>query len=125
MHHVPLQESYGLYIGGHWRKADDRDTFETRCPANKETLSFCAQACDEDVDDAVDAAWRAFPRWSNTTPKERAAILLRIADIIDKHRDHLAMVESLDNGKPIAETMQVDIPLSSAHFRYFAACILA
>ena len=125
MHHVPLQESYGLYIGGHWRKSDDRDTFETRCPANKETLSFCAQACEEDVDDAVDAAWRAFPRWSQTTPKERAAILLRIADIIDEHRDHLAMVESLDNGKPISETTHVDIPLSSAHFRYFAGCILA
>lgn len=125
MKQVPLQENYGLYIGGHWRKADDGDTFETICPANKEHLATVAQAADKDVDDAVDAAWSVFPRWRNTTTKERAAILLRIADIIDDNRDHLALVESMDNGKPINETMNVDVPLSSAHFRYFAACILA
>lgn len=125
MQKVPLQKNYGLYINGRWQQAADGDTFETRCPANKEHLAVCTQACDKDVDDAVDAAWRAFSSWRNTTTKERAAILLRIADIIDENREHLSMVESLDNGKPISETMNVDIPLSSAHFRYFAGCILA
>lgn len=122
---VPLQKSYGLYINGRWQPAADGDTFETICPANKEHLATVTQACDKDVDDAVDAAWRAFPSWRDTTTKERAAILLRIADIIDENREHLALVESLDNGKPIRETMHVDMPLSSAHFRYFAGCILA
>ena len=93
MKQVPLQENYGLYIGGHWRKADDGDTFETICPANKEHLATVAQAADKDVDDAVDAAWSVFPRWKHTTTKERAEILLRIADIIDDNREHLALVE--------------------------------
>ena len=125
MQQVPLQKSYGLYINGRWQPAADGDTFETICPANKEHLATVTQACDQDVDDAVDAAWSAFPSWRDTATKERAAILLRIADIIDENREHLAMVESLDNGKPIRETMNVDIPLSAAHFRYFAGCILA
>ena len=71
------------------------------------------------------AAWDAFESWKNVTVSERAAILNRIADIIDENTEFLAMVESLDNGKPIRETMAVDIPLSAQHFRYFAGCILA
>ena len=71
------------------------------------------------------AAWKAFDSWKKTTPAERAAILNKIADIIDENREHLALVETLDNGKPIRETLNVDVPYASRHFRYFAGCILA
>ena len=74
---------------------------------------------------AVAAAWKAFESWKNTTVAERAAVLNKIADIIDANKEHLAMVESMDNGKPIRETLAVDVPMAADHFRYFAGCILA
>ncbi len=125
MANVSLQEKYGLFIDGEWRAATDGATFETRNPATGEVLASCAQATEYDVDLAVDAAWKAFDSWKNSTERERAAILNKIADIIDENAEYLATVESMDNGKPIRETMAIDIPYSSAHFRYFAACILA
>ena len=72
---------------------------------------------------AVKAAHAAWESWKNTTPVERAVILNKIADIIDANAQHLAEVESLDNGKPIRETSMIDIPMSADHFRYFAAAI--
>ena len=125
MNKPELQERYQLFIGGQWRDASDGAVFSTRCPANGEKLAECAQATKEDVDDAVTAAWEAFGTWKEVPTSERAAILNRIADIIDANTEHLAMVESLDNGKPIRETMAIDIPLSAKHFRYFAGCIMA
>lgn len=125
MEKVKLQENYGLYINGEWRSASNGDTYTATSPADGSVLAVCAQATREDVDDAVNAAWEAFKTWKKTTPAERAAILNKIADIIDANKEHLAMVESMDNGKPIRETMNVDIPLSAQHFRYFAGCILA
>ena len=119
------QENYGLYINGKWVPASDGATFETHCPANGEYLATCAQATKEDVDTAVTAAWEAFKTWKNITTNERAAILNKVADIIEQNAEHLAMVESLDNGKPIRETMAIDIPYSVRHFRYFAGCIMA
>ena len=119
------QDSYQLYIGGKWRDAEDGKTFDVYNPANGEFMCKCAAASKNDVDDAVKAAWSAFPAWKKTSPAERAAILLKIADIIDANKDHLAMIETLDNGKPIRETTAVDIPLSSDHFRYFAGVIRA
>lgn len=125
MEKVKLQERYGLYINGQWREASNGDTYTATSPADGSVLAVCAQATREDVDDAVTAAWEAFKTWKKTTPAQRAAILNKIADIIDANKEHLAMVESMDNGKPIRETMNVDIPLSAQHFRYFAGCILA
>jgi len=125
MSDVKLQEKYGLYIGGQWRDASDGATFTAKCPATGEELAVCAQATKQDVDDAVNAAWEAFKTWGKTTPKERAAVLNKIADIIDENTEFLAKVESMDNGKPIRETMAIDVPMSAAHFRYFAGCILA
>lgn len=119
------QEQYGLYINGKWVPASDGATFTTRCPANGEVLATCAQATKEDVDTAVNAAWEAFKSWKNVTVNERAAILYKVADIIEQNAEHLAMVESMDNGKPIRETMTIDIPYSVRHFRYFAGCIMA
>ena len=88
-------------------------------------LSTFADATKEDVDKAVEAAWIAFKTWKNTTPQERSKILLEIADAIDKNTEKLAKIESMDNGKPIRETMAVDIPSAAKEFRYFAACIVA
>ena len=119
------QDHYDLYINGKWVPAKDGATFQTRCPANGELLADCAQATREDVDEAVSAAWDAFQSWRNVTTNERAAILNRIADVIEANAEHLAMVESMDNGKPIRETMAIDIPYSARHFRYFAGCIMA
>lgn len=119
------QDNYGLYINGKWTHSGDSTTFETHCPANGERLAVCAQATQQDVDDAVSAAWEAFKGWKVITTNERAAILNRIANIIEQNAGHLAMVESLDNGKPIRETMTIDIPYAARHFRYFAGCIMA
>ena len=125
IHGVTLQDKYQLFIGGQWRDASDGATFKTKCPADGEVLAECAQATREDVDDAVKAAWKAFETWKNVPVNERAVILNKIADIIDENKEFLAMVESLDNGKPIRETMAVDVPMSAQHFRYFAGCIMA
>ncbi|MDR3360143.1 MAG: aldehyde dehydrogenase family protein, partial [Bifidobacteriaceae bacterium] len=118
-----LLDTYELFIDGEWRPAADGGTFTSRCPANGEALATVAEATKEDVDAAVDAAWRAFASWKAVEPAERAAILNRIADIIDANAEHLALVESLDNGKPIRETTAIDIPMASDHFRYFAAAV--
>ena len=125
MHNVGLQERYQLLIGGQWKDASDKKTFKTICPADGSVLAECAEATREDVDEAVKAAWKAFESWKHVTVNERAVILNKIADIIDANQEYLAMVESLDNGKPIRETMAVDIPMSAQHFRYFAGCIMA
>ena len=118
-----LQKEYGNFIGGEWRPAKDGATFETHCPADGRLLASCAEATREDVDDAVNAAWAAWESWKNVAPAERAAILMKVADAIDANKEHLAMVESLDNGKPIRETLNVDVPMSADHFRYFAGAV--
>ncbi len=122
---VNLKETYGLYIDGKFVPASDGATFETTNPANGEHLAYCAEATKEDVDKAVNAAWKAFPAWKAVEPAERAKILLKIADIIDENKELLATVETLDNGKPIRETLAIDVPYSADHFRYFAGCIRA
>lgn len=125
MEKAKLQERYQLFIGGQWKDASDHETFKTICPADGSVLAECAQATKEDVDEAVKAAWEAFKTWKHTTVAERAAVLNKIAAIIDENKEHLAMVESMDNGKPIRETLAVDIPMAADHFRYFAGCIQA
>ena len=120
---VKLDERYDLYIGGKWVPASDGRTFATINPANGEKLADCAEATKEDVDAAVQAAWAAFPAWRDLGTGARAAILDKIADVIDENAELLATVESMDNGKPIRETMAIDVPYSSDHFRYFAGAI--
>jgi len=121
---VKLKEKYGLYINGQWRDASDGATFATKNPATGEHLAYCAEATKEDVDDAVNAAWAAFPAWREVSPQERAAILYKIADIIEANSALLAEVETLDNGKPIRETTYIDVPWAVEHFRYFAGAVL-
>jgi len=120
-----LQEKYQLFIDGAWKDASDGATFDAKSPQDGSVLASCAQATKEDVDAAVKAAWAAFPTWKNSTHHERAAILNKIADIIEENAEFLAAVESTDNGKPIRETMAVDIPMAAKHFRYFAGVIFA
>ncbi|MDR3281194.1 MAG: aldehyde dehydrogenase family protein, partial [Synergistaceae bacterium] len=115
MERPKLLEKYQLFINGKWKDASDGGTFKTTCPANGELLATCSEATKEDVDAAVDAAWNAFKTWKNVEPIERASLLNKIADAIDAHAEHLALVESCDNGKPIRETLTIDVPFASDH----------
>ena len=118
-----LDARYDLYINGQWVPASDGKVFTAYNPATGEKLAECAEAPKEDVDAAVKAAWAAFPAWRDMGIAERAGILEKIADIIDENAELLATIESMDNGKPIRETMAIDVPYSSDHFRYFAGAI--
>ena len=118
-----LQEKYQLYIDGQWVDASDKATLKTTNPANGEFLAEIADASEEDVNRAVESARKAFETWSKTTSDERATILEKIADRLEENAEFLAKVETIDNGKPIRETMNVDIPLTIDHFRYFAGVI--
>ncbi|MDD4721914.1 MAG: aldehyde dehydrogenase family protein [Acidaminococcaceae bacterium] len=120
-----LQKEYQLYRNGGWYPASNGATFKATCPANGEELATCAEATAEDVDQAVKDAWIAWKTWKDTTPTERAALLCKIADVIDANTERLAMIETMDNGKALRETTLVDVPLASDHFRYFAAAIRA
>ncbi|MBQ3437063.1 MAG: aldehyde dehydrogenase family protein, partial [Fusobacterium sp.] len=120
-----LKQSYKMYINGEWVNASNDAFIKTYNPYNDELLSEFPDATEADVDLAVQSAKSAFKTWKKTTVKERAKILNKIAEIIDKNTNLLATVESLDNGKPIRETKNVDVPLAADHFRYFAGCILA
>jgi acyl-CoA reductase-like NAD-dependent aldehyde dehydrogenase len=115
--------NYKLYIDGRWVDSQAGKTFKATNPANGELLATCVDASKEDVDLAVKAAWKAFESWKKVSPQERSAMLLKVADLIDANAERLAMVETLDNGKPIRETMAIDVPLTSDHFRYFAAAV--
>lgn len=121
----PAQDSYQLYIGGEWVDASDGATLDSFCPATGEKLSTIADATREDVDRAVEVAWKAFETWGKTDKTERAAILNKVADIIEENAEKLALLETLDNGKPIHETSAIDIAYSVDHFRYFAGVLLA
>ncbi|MGB8196647.1 MAG: aldehyde dehydrogenase family protein [Acidimicrobiales bacterium] len=116
-----LKPSYGLFIDGEFSDAQDHAQFATVNPANEESLSMVAQAGSVDVDRAVTSARRAYDKvWSKTSGAQRAKYLFRIARLIQERSRELAVVETLDNGKPIRESRDVDIPLAAAHFFYYA-----
>ena len=124
MSNINIKQRYNLFINGEWVDPKSGEWLETINPANGEKLSIIADAGKEDVDAAVKAAREAFENgWKDTSIEERSSILLEIADIIDENKDELAAIETLNNGKPIRETSNLDIPLSSDHFRYFAGVI--
>lgn len=122
---IKLEKEYGLFINGEFVKASDGATYEAKSPADGSHLAYCAEATKEDVDKAVNAAWDAFESWKKTTKSERAIILNKIADVIEENAEHFALLETLDNGKPIRETSGLDIPEAIKHFRYFAGVIEA
>src|SRR5437868_4676433 len=118
---VSLRESYGLFINGEFGPSVDGRAFKTISPATEEVLAEVTEAGPADVDRAVTAARKAYEHiWSAMPGRERAKYLFRIARIIAERARELAVLESLDNGKPIRESRDVDIPLVAAHFFYYA-----
>lgn len=118
-----IDSQYKLYINGEWTEGSEGKTIAAYNPSNGEKLADFIDASHADVDAAVEAAQNAFKTWKHVSIEERSKLLLQIADLIDANREHLAMVETLDNGKPLRETMSADVPLSADHFRYFAGVI--
>jgi aldehyde dehydrogenase (NAD+) len=119
---VDIRPSYGLFIGGEFvDAAGDSGRFKTVNPATEEPLAEIVDAGPTDVDRAVAAARTAYDRvWSRMPGKDRAKYLFRIARLIQERGRELAVLESIDNGKPIRESRDVDIPLVAAHFFYYA-----
>ncbi|CAM5484740.1 aldehyde dehydrogenase [Streptomyces badius] len=117
---VDIAPSYGLFIDGEFTEAADGKVFKTVSPSSEEVLSEVARAGTADVDRAVKAARKAFEKWSALPGSERAKYLFRIARIIQERSRELAVLETLDNGKPIKETRDADLPLVAAHFFYYA-----
>jgi aldehyde dehydrogenase (NAD+) len=118
---VEIASSYGLFVNGEFVEPVDGGRFKTVNPATEEVLAEISEAGPGDVDRAVAAARRAYEQtWSTMPGRERAKYLFRIARIVQERGRELAVLESLDNGKPIRESRDVDIPLVAAHFFYYA-----
>ncbi len=117
---VELRERYDLFIGGEWVAPRDGEVFTTISPRDEEPLAQVAQAGPADVAAAVAAAREAFAGWSKLLGSERAKYLFRIARILQERSRELAVLESLNGGKPIKESRDVDVPLAAAHFFYYA-----
>ncbi|HEY8796324.1 MAG TPA: aldehyde dehydrogenase family protein, partial [Candidatus Dormibacteraeota bacterium] len=118
--HVRIQPRYGLFIGGKMLEPHSKKRFPTINPATEQKLSEVAEADAVDVGRAVTAAGTAFTSWSRMAPSRRARYLFRISRLIQERARELAVVETMDGGKPIKESRDVDIPLSAAHFFYYA-----
>jgi aldehyde dehydrogenase (NAD+) len=119
--HVRIARRYGLFIDGEFVAPASRRYFDTINPATEEKLSRVAEANEADVDRAVAAAREAYRKtWSKMKPAERGKYIFRIARIIQERAREFAAIESLDGGKPIRESRDIDIPLAAAHFFYYA-----
>jgi aldehyde dehydrogenase (NAD+) len=118
--HITIQPRYGLFVGGRMVEPHSKKRFPTINPATEQKLAEVAEADEVDVDRAVEAAGKAFTSWSRLTPARRARYLFRISRLIQERARELAVVETMDGGKPIKESRDVDIPLSAAHFFYYA-----
>lgn len=116
---------YENFIGGQWVAPAEGRYFEALSPVNGQPFCEVARSSAADVDKAIDAAHAAAPAWGKTSVAERAVLLNKIADVIEANLEKLALAESWDNGKPIRETLNADIPLAVDHFRYFAGAIRA
>ncbi|WP_313538334.1 aldehyde dehydrogenase family protein, partial [Enterococcus sp.] len=119
------KKHFDLFIDGEWTSGSEGRTIDAINPATGEVLAEFVDATDTDVDRAVAAANQALTSWRKTSLEERSRLLLKIADIIEENTARLALIETLDNGKPIRETKAIDVPFSADHFRYFAGVIRA
>src|SRR5438105_1970565 len=116
-----INPQYDLFINGEWQKPLSKKYFDTINPANEEKLSEVAGANEADVEKAVRAARNAYEKyWKKLTPKERGKYIFRIARMVQERARELAIIESLDGGKPIRESRDFDIPLVANHFFYYA-----
>jgi len=119
--HVKIQPRYELFIGGKWRAPESKKYFSTISPSTEEKLSEVAEANEKDVDLAIQAARSAYEKyWSKLRPIDRGKYVYRIARALQEKAREFAIVESMDGGKPIKESRDVDLPLAIAHFFYYA-----
>lgn len=119
--HVKLKKKYDLFIGGKWVKPSSGKYFDTINPSTEEKIAEIAEANAKDIDKAVKAARKAYDTtWSKLSGKERGKYIFRIARLIQEKAKELAVVETLDGGKPIRESRDIDIPLAANHFFYYA-----
>ncbi len=122
---VTFKDRYENWIGGEWVAPVKGQYFENITPVTGKPFCEVARGTAEDIELALDAAHKAAPSWGKTSVAERAAILNKIADRIDENLEMLAVAESWDNGKPVRETLNADMPLAADHFRYFASAVRA
>src|SRR3954454_16865850 len=122
---MSFQPRYENYIGGEWVAPTAGRYFENASPVNGQAFCEIPRSTAADIDKALDAAHAAAPAWGMTSPAERAQVLNKIADRIEENLEAIALAESWDNGKPIRETLNADIPLAVDHFRYFAGALRA
>ncbi|NRA12114.1 MAG: aldehyde dehydrogenase family protein, partial [Crocinitomicaceae bacterium] len=119
--HINLKDRYDLFIGGKWVKPNSGKYFDTINPANKKKLAQVAHADEKDIDNAVKAARKAYDTvWSKISASERAKYIYRIARLMQERAREFAVIESLDAGKVIRESRDVDVPLACNHFFYYA-----
>jgi len=119
--HAKIKKQYDLFINGQWVKPNSKKYFETVSPGNEEKLSEVAEANQKDVDLAVSSARKAYEKvWKKMPAKERAKYIFRIARMIQERSRELAVIESMDGGKPIRESRDFDIPTAANHFFYYA-----
>ena len=122
---VLIREKYENYIGGKWVAPVEGRYFDNPSPVTGKVLCQVPRSTAADVDLALDAAHKAKDAWGKTSVADRAKVLNRIADTLEQKLELVAMIETLDNGKPLRETMAADMPLAVDHFRYFASVIRA
>lgn len=122
---VNFKERYDNFIGGEYVPPKSGQYFENVSPVTGEVFCEVARSNSEDIEAALDAAHRAKDAWGNTSPTERANIMLAIANRMEANLEKLAVAETWDNGKAVRETLAADIPLAIDHFRYFASAIRA
>lgn len=122
---IQYATKYDNFIGGRWVAPVKGEYFDVISPFNGKIYTQAARSSSEDIELALDAAHAAAERWGKTSPSERANLLLKIADRIETNLELLAYAETIDNGKPMRETLNADIPLAVDHFRYFAGCLRA
>src|SRR5690625_2010935 len=122
---VNFKEKYDNYIGGEYVAPVNGQYFENVTPVTGKVFCEVARSTKEDIELALDAAHKAKKSWGETSPTERANILLKIADRMEENLEKLAVADAWDNGKAVRETLAADIPLAIDHFRYFASAIRA
>ncbi len=121
----PYKRHYENYIGGRWVAPVAGNYFDNISPITGQVFCEVPRSGSEDVELALDAAHAARKKWGETSPAERANVLWRMADKMEQNLKVLALADSVDNGKPLRETLAADIPLAIDHLRYFAGCIRA
>ncbi|MFZ4286502.1 aldehyde dehydrogenase [Variovorax sp. HJSM1_2] len=121
----PYKKQYGNYIGGEWLPPIDGQYFDNATPITGKAFTSIPRSNAKDIEAALDAAHKAKDAWGKTSTTVRANILLKIADRMEANLKTLAVAETIDNGKPLRETLAADLPLAIDHFRYFAGCIRA